>query len=56
VVLMLLVGAQITLGIETLLTGVQLPIAVAHQATAALLLAAMLWAAHGVGIPRGGRR
>ena len=56
VMLMLLVGAQITLGVETLLTGVQLPIAVAHQATAALLLAAMVWAAHGVGMPQRGRR
>ena len=56
VILMLLVGAQISLGIETLLSGVQLPIAVAHQATAALLLAAMIWAAHGVGTPRTGRR
>lgn len=55
-VLMLLVGTQITLGVETLLTGVRLPIAVAHQATAALLLAAMVWAAHGVGMPRQGRR
>jgi len=56
VMLMLLVGAQISLGVETLLSGVQLPIAVAHQATAALLLAAMIWAAHGVGTPRTGRR
>jgi len=37
---------QITLGIYTLLTGVALPIAVAHQAVAALLLAAIVWAAH----------
>jgi cytochrome c oxidase assembly protein subunit 15 len=56
VVLMLLVATQITLGVETLLTGVRLPIAVTHQATAALLLAAMVWAAHGVGMPRQGRR
>ena len=56
VVLMLLVGAQIALGVETLLSGVKLPIAVAHQATAALLLAAMIWAAHGVGMPQRGRR
>jgi len=56
VMLMLLAGAQIALGVETLLSGVQLPIAVAHQATAALLLAAMIWAAHGVGTPRTGRR
>jgi len=56
IVLMLLVGVQIALGIETLLSGVQLPIAVTHQATAALLLAAMIWAAHGIGEPRTGRR
>jgi len=56
VVLMLLVAMQISLGVETLLSGVQLPIAVAHQATAALLLAAMVWAAHGVGLPSRGRR
>ena len=56
VVLMLLVAMQISLGVETLLSGVQLPIAVAHQATAALLLAAMVWAAHGVGMPSRGRR
>ena len=56
VVLMLLVAMQISLGVETLLSGVQLPIAVAHQATAALLLAAMIWAAHGVGLPSRGRR
>ena len=37
---------QITLGIYTLLSGVALPIAVAHQAVAALLLAGIVWAAH----------
>jgi len=56
VTLMALVAAQIALGIETLLTGVDLHIAVTHQATAALLLAAMIWAAHGVGEPQRGRR
>jgi len=56
VLLMLLVAMQISLGVETLLSGVQLPIAVAHQATAALLLAAMVWAAHSVGMPTRGRR
>jgi heme a synthase len=54
--LMVLVAMQITLGVETLLTGVQLPIAVAHQGVAALLLAAMVWAAHGIGVPMRGRR
>jgi cytochrome c oxidase assembly protein subunit 15 len=56
VLLIALVGAQIALGIETLLSGVDLHIAVTHQATAALLLAAMVWAAHGVGTPTRGRR
>lgn len=41
--------AQILLGILTILSGVQIDIAVAHQGMAALLLAAMLNAAHGLG-------
>ena len=40
---------QIGLGIATLLSGVDLPIAVSHQAVAALLLASTVWAAHGLG-------
>ena len=44
-----LVAAQILLGIATLLTGVQIVIAVAHQANAALLLIAAVSAAHVVG-------
>ena len=55
-ILTAIVALQIVLGIETLLSGVQLPLAVAHQATAALLLAAMIWAAHGIGMPARGRR
>lgn len=43
------VALQIWLGIATLLTGVELWIAVAHQAMAALLLAATVWTAHGLG-------
>ncbi|WP_156679875.1 COX15/CtaA family protein [Sphingomonas profundi] len=43
------VTLQILLGIATLLSGVAIPIAVAHQATAALLLAAMVTAAHRIG-------
>ncbi len=43
------VAAQIALGIATLSSGVAIPIAVAHQATAALLLAAMVAAAHRIG-------
>jgi len=54
--LMALVAIQITLGVETLLSGVSLAIAVTHQAVAALLLAAMVWAAHGLGMPIRGRR
>jgi cytochrome c oxidase assembly protein subunit 15 len=47
-----LIGAvtlQIMLGILTLLSGVQIDIAVAHQGMAALLLAATLFAAHRIG-------
>jgi cytochrome c oxidase assembly protein subunit 15 len=44
--------AQITLGILTILSGVQLDIAVAHQAMAVLLLAAMITAAHRLGEAR----
>ena len=40
---------QIGLGIATLLSGVALPIAAAHQIVAALLLASVVWAAHGLG-------
>lgn len=47
-----LVTLQILLGIATLLTGVAIPIAVAHQFTAALLLAALVVAAHGLGSKR----
>ena len=43
---------QILLGILTLLTGVALVIAVAHQAMAALLLAALALAAHRLGAAR----
>jgi cytochrome c oxidase assembly protein subunit 15 len=47
-----LVTLQICLGIATLLSGVAIPIAVAHQLTAALLLAALVVAAHGLGSAR----
>jgi len=40
---------QIGLGIATLLTGVDIVVAVAHQAVAALLLASLLWASHWLG-------
>lgn len=45
----LLVITQISLGIETLLSGVALPIAAAHQAVAVLLLGALVIAAHKLG-------
>ncbi len=51
-----LVAVQLALGILTLRHGVALPLAVAHQAVAALLLAAMVWAAHGIGAPLRTRR
>jgi cytochrome c oxidase assembly protein subunit 15 len=43
------VSLQILLGIATLLSGVDLHIAVAHQATAALLVASVVWTAHRLG-------
>ncbi|HEY0148893.1 MAG TPA: COX15/CtaA family protein [Allosphingosinicella sp.] len=43
------VGVQILLGIATLLTGVQLEIAAAHQGMAALVLAVVLVAGHRLG-------
>lgn len=45
----LLTGLQILLGIATLLTGVEITIAVAHQVNAAILLIAVIAAAHAVG-------
>ena len=47
-------GTQILLGIATVLTGVALWIAVAHQLVGALLVAATAWAAHAVGTARKG--
>ena len=43
---------QVVLGIHTLLSGVELRVAVAHQAMAALLLAAVVGVAHGLGEAR----
>ena len=48
-VLVALVGLQIVLGISTLLSGVAIGIAVAHQANAALLLIVTVAAAHATG-------
>lgn len=44
-----LVGTQILLGISTVMSGIALPLAVAHQAVGALLVAATAWAAHSAG-------
>ena len=47
-------GTQILLGIATVMTGVELWLAVSHQAVGALLVAAFAWGAHVVGrsLPR----
>jgi heme a synthase len=45
-------GLQILLGIATVLSGVALPLAAAHQAVGALLVAATTWGAHVVGRQR----
>ena len=50
--LLLTLFAQILLGIATLLTGVALPLGVAHQAMAALLLGALAWTVHHVAVAR----
>jgi cytochrome c oxidase assembly protein subunit 15 len=43
------VGTQILLGISTVMSGIALPLAVAHQAVGALLVLATSWAAHDIG-------
>ena len=48
-VVVALVTVQIFLGVATLLTGVEIGVAVAHQANAALLLIAAVAAAHSIG-------
>ena len=42
-------GTQIILGILTVLSGIVIWLAVLHQATGALLLAATVWGAHELG-------
>jgi cytochrome c oxidase assembly protein subunit 15 len=42
-------GTQIVLGILTVLSGIALSLAVLHQATGALLVAATVWGAHELG-------
>lgn len=48
-----LVGTQILLGISTVMSGIALPLAVAHQGVGALIVIATAWAAHSVGRDRG---
>jgi len=50
ILLHLLIVTQIILGIATLLTGVDLWVAVAHQGVGALLVAAAAWCAHGTSL------
>ncbi|QMW24151.1 COX15/CtaA family protein [Sandaracinobacteroides saxicola] len=45
-------GVQILLGIATVMTGVDITLAVLHQAVGALLVASTAWAAHAVGSRR----
>ena len=45
-------GTQIILGIATVMSGIDLPVAVLHQAVGALVLAATVWGAHVVGEAR----
>jgi cytochrome c oxidase assembly protein subunit 15 len=47
------VGLQILLGIATLMSGVQLQLAVAHQGMATLVIAAFVAAAHRIAVARG---
>jgi len=42
-------GVQILFGIGTVMSGVAIPLAVAHQLVGALLLAATVWGAHSLG-------
>ena len=42
-------GTQVILGIATVMTGVSIAIAVAHQAVGALVVASVAWGAHAVG-------
>jgi cytochrome c oxidase assembly protein subunit 15 len=45
-------GTQIILGIATVMTGIDLPVAVLHQAVGALVLASTVWGAHVIGKAR----
>ena len=50
------IGAQILLGIATVMSGVALPLAALHQLVGALLVIAAVWGAHIVGAPIAGTR
>jgi cytochrome c oxidase assembly protein subunit 15 len=50
VALLVAVALQITLGISTLLSGVMIPLAAAHQGMAVLLLATLLATSHALGL------
>lgn len=50
------VGIQILLGIWTLMSGVQIHVAVAHQGMATLVIAAFVLAAHRIAVAQGARR
>ena len=45
-------GTQVLLGIATVMTGVNIGLAIAHQAVGALLVASVAWGAHAVGRQR----
>ena len=45
-------GTQILLGIATVMSNISLPLAIAHQAVGALLVAATIWGAHALGRSR----
>ncbi len=45
-------GTQILLGIATVMTGMNIVLAVLHQAVGALVVAAVTWGAHSYGTPR----
>jgi cytochrome c oxidase assembly protein subunit 15 len=45
-------GTQVLLGIATVMSGIALPLAALHQAVGALVVAATIWGAHGIGTQR----
>jgi cytochrome c oxidase assembly protein subunit 15 len=49
-------GVQILLGIAVVMTGVNIWLAVLHQAVGALVVASTAWGAHVVGAQAAGRR